>query len=90
MQARIRAAASGGGGGSNTLSAAVLQLVSSPLYRVWLQVGVVLVIFMLIDAAYSGDWSRIGVITSDQEVQLKQASGSGLALGCRLSHFHTF
>jgi len=27
----------------------------------------------LVDAAYSGDWSRIGIITSEQELQLQQA-----------------
>lgn len=26
---------------------------------------------MLIDAAYSGDWSRIGAITKEQELQLQ-------------------
>ncbi|KAI3423954.1 hypothetical protein D9Q98_009788 [Chlorella vulgaris] len=70
--------ASGGGGGGSDLdgesdSLTIFKLVSSPLYRVWLQSAVVLFILMAIDAAYSGDWSRIGVLTHEQEAKLQQA-----------------
>jgi hypothetical protein len=44
----------------------------SPIYRYWLQGAVVLGLLGLIDAAYSGDWSRIGVITKEQELFLQQ------------------
>jgi hypothetical protein len=69
--------ASGGGGGGSDLdgesgSLTIFKLVSSPLYRVWLQSAVVLFILMAIDAAYSGDWSRIGVLTHEQEAKLQQ------------------
>lgn len=69
----------GGGGGPEPAATsgwqpAAAQLVASPFYRVWLQLGVVLLVLMLIDAAYSGDWSRIGVLTKEQEGQLQQAS----------------
>lgn len=76
----LRRTAASGGDREGAASAAV-QLVGSPLYRVWLQLGVVLVIFMLIDAAYSGDWSRIGVISKEQEQQLQQARRQGCAAG---------
>lgn len=39
--------------------------------RIYAPVAVVLGILMLLDAAYSGDWSRIGAITKEQEVQLQ-------------------
>jgi hypothetical protein len=45
--------------------------VATPAYRYWLPAGIVLGILMLLDAAYSGDWSRIGAITTEQEQQLQ-------------------
>lgn len=44
---------------------------ATPLLQVWLPIGVVLGILMLVDAAYSGDWSRIGAISKEQEMQLQ-------------------
>ncbi|BDA43717.1 hypothetical protein COCOBI_04-7320 [Coccomyxa sp. Obi] len=52
-------------------------------YSVWLQGAVVLVILAAIDAAYSGDWSRIGVISKEVELGLRPL----LAL---LGFFHIF
>lgn len=67
------AAAAGGGGGDSSGGGTALQgLVASPLYRTWLQLGVVLLLLMLVDAGFSGDWSRIGAITTDQEAALRQ------------------
>ena len=68
---------SGGGGddcgsGSGGSAAALRGLVASPLYTVWLQGSVVVLLFALLDAAYSGDWSRIGAISPEQETQLQQ------------------
>lgn len=50
-----RSAAVGGGGGNEPGATpppaeGLTQLVASPLYRVWLQLGVVLLLLMLIDA----------------------------------------
>lgn len=42
-------------------------------YRTILDVCLLLGVLALIDAAYSGDWSRIGVITTDTEELLKKA-----------------
>ncbi|GMH40635.1 hypothetical protein BSKO_08539 [Bryopsis sp. KO-2023] len=47
-------------------------LTSTPLYRVYLQGGVVLGVLGLVDAAYSGDWSRIGAISKADEAFLQQ------------------
>ena len=46
-------------------------LADGPLLKVYAPTAVVLGTLMLIDAAYSGDWSRIGVITKQQELQLQ-------------------
>ena len=54
---RLAALASGPGG--------------EPLLRVYLPIATVLGILMLLDAGYSGDWSRIGAITTDQEAALR-------------------
>lgn len=54
-------------------TAAARSLVSSPLYRWWLQGAVALVVFMLVDAGFSGDWVRIGAITKEQEALARQA-----------------
>lgn len=42
--------------------------------------AVFLVLFMMIDAGYSGDWSRIGAISKDTEAQLQQV-GCGSPVG---------
>lgn len=57
---------------STPQSSSIGQFVASPLYRYWLQGGAVLLLLMGIDAAYSGDWSRIGAISKAQELQLQQ------------------
>lgn len=46
-------------------------LVDGPILKVYAPAVVVLGTLMLIDAAYSGDWSRIGVITKQQEIELQ-------------------
>ncbi len=33
--------------------------------------AIALAVFALVDAAYSGDWSRIGAITQEQELTLQ-------------------
>lgn len=76
-----RRLAGGGGGALTTLQRAV----ASPLYRIWLQLGVVLLLLMLVDAGFSGDWSRIGAITTEQEAALRQV-GAGQEVGWS-SHF---
>ncbi|KAJ7520584.1 hypothetical protein O6H91_19G011800 [Diphasiastrum complanatum] len=40
----------------------------------WLQVAVVVLTLGFIDAGYSGDWSRIGVISSETESGLRDAA----------------
>lgn len=48
------------------------RIVNSTAYRVHLQGVVGVGVLGLVDAGYSGDWSRIGVLTAAQEVQLQQ------------------
>jgi hypothetical protein len=43
----------------------------TPLLRIFLPLAVVLGILMFIDAGFSGDWSRIGAITREQESELR-------------------
>lgn len=50
---------------------ALIPLTRTSLYRTWLQGAVVLVILAAVDAGFSGDWSRIGILTADQEAQLR-------------------
>ncbi|KAL4519728.1 hypothetical protein Ndes2526B_g01700 [Nannochloris sp. 'desiccata'] len=45
--------------------------IDNSFFRLWLPLAVAAGMLMLFDAAYSGDWSRIGVITKDQEVTLR-------------------
>ncbi|CAK0781931.1 hypothetical protein CVIRNUC_005509 [Coccomyxa viridis] len=45
------------------------------VYSVWLQGGVVLIILAAIDAAFSGDWSRIGILSRDAELGLRPLLG---------------
>jgi len=67
--------AKGGGGGEGGVPAlsldALAPLTRTALYRTWLQGAVVLVILGAIDAGFSGDWSRTGVLTTGQEAQLR-------------------
>ncbi|PRW32625.1 cytochrome p450 isoform A [Chlorella sorokiniana] len=67
-------ARAGGGGSGGPEPSALQQAVTSPLYRIWLQLGVVLLLLMLVDAGFSGDWSRIGAISTDQEAALRQVA----------------
>lgn len=53
---------------------------ASPAYQ-WVQGGVVLLLLMLVDAGFSRDWSRIGVLTTDQEDQLQSVSPHFLCAG---------
>lgn len=79
-----RLSATGGGGGSgsgSTPPTALQQLVATPFYRIWLQLGVFLLLFMLVDAGFSRDWSRIGVITHEQEDALQQVGRARVAGG---------
>ncbi|KAK9825003.1 hypothetical protein WJX81_008490, partial [Elliptochloris bilobata] len=50
---------------------ALAPLTRTPLYRWGLQGAVVLVILGAIDAGWSGDWHRLGVLTTDQEGVLR-------------------
>lgn len=87
---RLSATGGGGGGGSSggsTPPTALQQLVATPFYRIWIQLGVFLLLFMLVDAGFSRDWSRIGVITHEQEDALQQvgwahAAGGGAVMQC--------
>lgn len=45
--------------------------INARILRTYLPLAVVLGISMLVDAAYSGDWSRIGAISHEMEVQLQ-------------------
>ncbi|KAK9803171.1 hypothetical protein WJX72_008647 [[Myrmecia] bisecta] len=56
-----------------SLLATLRKVTSSRLYSVWLQGAVVIFILGLVDAAYSGDWSRIGAISKADELWLQQA-----------------
>eukprot|EP00884_Botryococcus_braunii_P005958 jgi/Botrbrau1/15363/Bobra.0304s0005.2 len=51
-------------------------ITSTQLYSVWLQGAVVVVILGLIDAGYSGDWSRIGVLTPQAEELIRSFVGA--------------
>jgi hypothetical protein len=51
--------------------AALRAAAATPLFEVALPGAVVIGILALLDAAYSGDWSRIGAITVEQEAQLR-------------------
>jgi hypothetical protein len=52
----------------------VAALVGTPVYTA-LEVGELLIILMLLDAAFSGDWSRIGAITTGGTVEERQTMG---------------
>lgn len=48
------------------------NFIESKAYRIYLQGAVGVAVLGLVDAGYSGDWSRIGVLTKPQEEQLQQ------------------
>lgn len=50
---------------------ALAPLTRTPLYRWGLQGAVVLVILGAVDAGWSGDWHRLGVLTTDQEAAIR-------------------
>lgn len=47
------------------------EMANGPFIRWYAPGAVFLGTLMLLDAAYSGDWSRIGVLTKDEEVALQ-------------------
>lgn len=55
---------------------ALQSLSRTTAYRGPLQIGVFLVVFMIFDAAWSGDWSRIGAISKDTEAALKPVTAA--------------
>ena len=50
---------------------ALAPLTRTPLYRWGLQGAVVLAILGAVDAGWSGDWHRLGVLTTDQEAAIR-------------------
>ena len=56
---------------SSELSSLVASLSRSWWFRVPLQGAVALIVLAAVDAAYSGDWSRIGAISKETEEALK-------------------
>jgi len=69
-------AAASGDDDAAPLLAALADISRTPLYRGPLQVAVFLVVFMIFDAAWSGDWSRIGAISKETEAALKPVTGA--------------
>ena len=62
--------AKGSQGGSGPLDVAA-DIVESPLYNTYLQGAVAVGLLAAIDAGWSGDWSRIDAITTEQEAQVR-------------------
>jgi hypothetical protein len=52
------------------------------VYRGPVQIAVFLIVFMLFDACYSGDWSRIGAISRDTEAALVPVTAAVAAVHC--------
>ncbi|GBF97347.1 hypothetical protein Rsub_10994 [Raphidocelis subcapitata] len=85
---RVTGMASPRGQGTEEQRSGVARLIGTPVYTV-LEVGELLVVLMLLDAAFSGDWSRIGAISKDTELALQKVSaivlighlGTGAAAG---------
>uniref|UniRef100_A0A7S1SQN9 DUF7887 domain-containing protein n=1 Tax=Tetraselmis chuii TaxID=63592 RepID=A0A7S1SQN9_9CHLO len=73
---RIAANSTKNSGGEDGATKGALPLaqrvVASPLYSVALQGAVFVFLLGLVDAAYSGDWSRIGAISIEEEQQLQR------------------
>lgn len=65
-------------------------MVNSPLYLA-VEIAELLVILMLIDAGYSGDWTRIGAITPDVEALLQKIGAfvviSHFGVGCVAAYY---
>lgn len=53
------------------LPPAVIDAARAPWFTIGVQGTVFLIVAAAVDAAYSGDWSRIGAITPDTEAALK-------------------
>ena len=53
------------------LPPAVVAAARAPWFTIGVQGAVALIVAAAVDAAYSGDWSRIGAITPDTEAALK-------------------
>ena len=60
---------------ADDLLATLKAATRTPAYRGPLQIAVFLIVFMVFDAAWSGDWSRIGAISKETEAWLKPVSG---------------
>ena len=69
--APIARAAPRGGDWLTTLPPPLLAAARAPWFTVGVQGGVALVVAAAVDAAYSGDWSRIGAISKETEEGLK-------------------
>jgi hypothetical protein len=62
-----------------TLADRARELIDTPAYRVYLPIAIGLGLAAFVDAAYSGDWARVGALTLEQEAALRQPAA--LALG---------
>ena len=76
MQSRAGSVCAEPPAASADLVATLKAATRSSLYRGPLQVAVFLIVFMAFDAAFSGDWSRIGAITKETEAALKPVCGA--------------
>ena len=68
--------AAGNDDASSDLLTTLKSITRTPAYRGPLQIAVFLIVFMVFDAAFSGDWSRIGAISKDTEAALKPVAGA--------------
>lgn len=53
------------------IASPIAQLINTPLYLL-AEAAVLLGMLALVDAGYSGDWSRIGVIDKEMELMLQK------------------
>lgn len=68
---------------SDSLRVKVSDFVKTPLYSKYVQGAVFVGVLAAVDAGYSGDWSRIGAISQQDEFALQQILPS-------LAAFHAF
>jgi hypothetical protein len=54
--------------------------IPKPLLTTYIPIAIVLAIAMYLDAAYSGDWSRIGVLSKEQETFLQDFCIVGVSI----------
>lgn len=54
--------------------------IPKPFLTTYIPVVLVILILMYLDAAYSGDWSRVGVLTGDQEQFLRDFCVFGVSI----------